>query len=176
MSVNLPEDAARRITSSLEVSPGVKIHHPKKLHITLHHFGALTPAEAGRIARITAESLKDQKVFEITLHEGQLASGSPEGYTNTKAWYLAVEPEAASHINALRGRVLSTLGIQGGDKMLHITLAANRNNNTPAAPQAVRFAQSVEMTVPVREVVLMESAPQNGKRIYRVHSTFPLTP
>jgi len=174
LSINLPEDVARRITSRIEAPQEVKVHHPKNLHITLHHFGQLARTKADHIAQSLVGALSGAPQFELTLHDGQLTAGSPEGYTDTHAWYLAVEPDATQRIHAMRASALAALGIAPNDKMLHITLAANRNRNASIPGSGVRFSEPVEMTVPITEVVLMESALVGGKREYRVHSTYPL--
>ncbi len=128
LSINIPRDTASDILSSLSASDAIKIHGPDNLHVTLHYFGEKTADEAAEIARQAETALKEVAPFSIVLSDSQLAFGSPEGYTNTEAWYLSMDGhEGAEQVQALRASVLPTVGVEVKPKELHITLAAKRN-------------------------------------------------
>lgn len=176
LSINIPSEIARRFTERIDAPKDVKIHDPRNLHVTLHHFGQQSHADAATFAAQIAEAFSDVHAFDLTLHDGLLRTGSPEGYSDTSAWYLEVGGDDARTIHTLREKVLAAVGLPWRGKELHVTLAANRDRGTQTAPEAVRFGEPVETTIPVGEVVLMESAQEGGKRVYRTYRTFTLKP
>ena len=176
LSINIPRDTASDILSSLSASDAIKIHGPDNLHVTLHYFGEKTADEAAEIARQAETALKEVAPFSIVLSDSQLAFGSPEGYTNTEAWYLSMDGhEGAEQVQALRASVLPTVGVEVKPKELHITLAAKRNVKDSVSAGAVRTLRAFEHVVPVQEVVLMESFYDGRKKAYRAYRTFALS-
>ena len=175
LSLNIPEETAQQILSNLLVPKAVKKHAAANLHITLEHFGEKSAAEAEAIALELAGALSTKEKFRIILKDSQLASGAPEGYSNTQAWYLDVNNTTnADLVHDLRRTALGALGLPDRDKALHITLAQQRDRATAVDADEVSFKNSFEIEAPVGELVLMESAKTEKGREYHPFATFVL--
>jgi len=173
LSINIPSPQAQEIVSNVEASEKVKVHAANNLHITLEYFGQKTPEEISTLVNGISTALKDKHSFELEVRDTHLAVGQPEGYSH--AWYLNVPEESgAPLVQQLRDAILTAIGLELRQKMLHITLATKRGQGE-VPDFAVTFTEPFRVMVPVTEVVLMENAEVNGKRIYRAHTTFPLT-
>jgi 2'-5' RNA ligase len=175
LSLNIPSEVSEEILSNLKLGNGLKAADKDNLHITLEFFGQKTDEEAQKIANSLAAALAGRQEFAMVLDSAQLATGSPEGYTNTKAWYLDMdETEGAEEAHAVRLAALESVGLPARDKALHVTVASARDRKAAAEAEAV-FSGEFRMKLPVSEVVLMQSFEDRGKRGYKPHTTFQLS-
>ena len=174
LSVPIPLSAAQDIASHLSAPKQVRVHDPKLMHVTLEYFGAKAPAEAKDLAEVLRPALAGNAPFTLTLRDSMLTSGAPEGYAH--AWFLNLaDTEGAAQISTLRSQALKALGLPERDKALHVTLATKRSLDSHVKDTEVTFSTPFDISIPVTEVVLMESRVEAGKRSYVPHTVFQLT-
>ena len=174
LSVNIPTEVSNDILPNLTLSSGLKMADKDNLHITLEFLGKKTAEEARAIATSLQAGLASQKAFAMVLDSAQLRAGSPEGYTNTRAWFLDLDDtDGTEQANEVRLAALAAMGLPARDKELHLTLASARDRKSANDETAV-FKGEFRMSVPVTEVALMQSFEEGGKRGYKAYTVFQL--
>ncbi len=171
LSIAIPHPKALEIVASLGASENVKIHNSNNLHITLEYLGPRTPEAVSKIIESVSRVISQKRAFEIELRDTHLESGSPEGYNH--AWYLRV-PDHEVELHDLRHEIIKEMGVEPKPKMFHVTLATKLDKEE-VPDDAVKFFEPFELTIPITEIILMENTLINGRRVYRPHTTFPLS-